>query len=71
MTSFLDLSRDGIALAGPGNDGRVRQAHRTFEWMAAAFAAAPPLTAGPDGAAHQADDTAEHTEQDEHTGRKR
>lgn len=44
MASFLDLSRDGIALAGPGNDARVRQAHRTFEWMAAAFAAAPPLT---------------------------
>lgn len=46
MASFLDLSRDGIALAGPGNDARVRQAHRTFEWMAAAFAAAPPLTTG-------------------------
>jgi hypothetical protein len=43
MASFLDLSRDGIALAGPENDDRVRQAHRTFEWMAAAFAAAPPL----------------------------
>jgi DNA-binding MarR family transcriptional regulator len=43
MTAFLDLSRDGIDLAGPGNDGRVRQAHRTFEWMAKAFAAAPPL----------------------------
>jgi hypothetical protein len=44
MASFLDLSRAGITLAGPGNDARVRQAHRTFEWMAAAFAAAPPLT---------------------------
>jgi hypothetical protein len=47
MASFLDLSRDGITLAGPGNDARVRQAHRTFEWMAAAFAAAPPLTTAP------------------------
>jgi hypothetical protein len=47
MASFLDLSRDGITLAGPGNDDRVRQAHRTFEWMAAAFSAAPPLTTAP------------------------
>ncbi|MFI2486105.1 GbsR/MarR family transcriptional regulator [Promicromonospora kroppenstedtii] len=55
MASFLDLSRDGIALAGPGNDDRVRQAHRTFEWMAAAFAAAPPLTTGPDEPTHDDD----------------
>lgn len=46
ITSFLDLSREGITLAGVGNDDRVRQAQRTFEWMAAAFAAAPPLTTG-------------------------
>lgn len=46
MASFLDLSRDGIDLAGPGNGARVRQAHRTFEWMAAAFDAAPPLPIG-------------------------
>lgn len=48
ISSFLDLSRDGLAVAGPGNRDRVRQAHRTFEWMAAAFAAAPPLTTGPE-----------------------
>lgn len=48
IASFLDLSRDGIALVGPGNDDRVRQAQRTFEWMAAAFDAAPPLTRGSD-----------------------
>lgn len=53
MASFLELSRDGITLAGPGNDDRVRQAHRTFEWMAAAFAAAPPLSTGPDGPTRQ------------------
>jgi hypothetical protein len=62
MASFLDLSGDGIALAGPGNDGRVRQAHRTFEWMAAAFAAAPPLTTGPDEPVHQNEHQPEHTE---------
>ncbi|MFI9489260.1 GbsR/MarR family transcriptional regulator [Promicromonospora sp. NPDC052451] len=44
IAAFLDLSRDGVALAGPGNDGRVRQAQRTFAWMAAAFDDAGPLT---------------------------
>ena len=48
MASFLELSRDGITLAGAGNAGRVRQAHRTFEWMAAAFDATPPLTTSSD-----------------------
>jgi hypothetical protein len=48
IASFLDLSRDGLAVAGPGNDDRVRQAHRTFEWMAKAFDTAPPLTAHDD-----------------------
>ena len=51
IMSFLELSRDGIALTGPESSGRVRQAHRTFEWMAAALAGGPPLTAGPDAGA--------------------
>ncbi|WP_275003447.1 GbsR/MarR family transcriptional regulator [Promicromonospora iranensis] len=42
IASFLELSRDGMALTGPEGSGRVRQAHRTFEWMAAALADGPP-----------------------------
>ena len=63
MASFLDLSRDGIALAGPDNDGRVRQAHRTFEWMAAAFDAAPPLSTGSEDPEPEPQHHDENTEQ--------
>jgi hypothetical protein len=45
ITSFLDITRDGLGLVGPDDDraSRIRQAHATFEWMAAAFDNAPPL----------------------------
>jgi DNA-binding transcriptional regulator GbsR (MarR family) len=42
ITSFMDITRDGLTLTGPGND-RVRQAHATFAWMAKVFDNAPPL----------------------------
>jgi DNA-binding transcriptional regulator GbsR (MarR family) len=49
ITSFLDITRDGLELVGPDDDraSRVRQAHATFEWMAQVFDNAPPLH--PDG----------------------
>ncbi|MFI6743199.1 GbsR/MarR family transcriptional regulator [Nonomuraea sp. NPDC050451] len=45
ITSFLDITRDGLGLVGPDDDRatRVRQAHATFEWMAKVFDNAPPL----------------------------
>lgn len=45
ITSFLDITRKGLDLVGPdeGRAGRVREAHATFEWMAAVFDNAPPL----------------------------
>ncbi|WP_433519391.1 GbsR/MarR family transcriptional regulator [Nonomuraea sp. CA-143628] len=42
IASFLDITRDGLSLAGPG-DERIRQAHATFEWMAKVFDDAPSL----------------------------
>ncbi|MEO3809209.1 transcriptional regulator [Sphaerisporangium sp. B11E5] len=44
IAAFLDITRDGLALAGPeeGRDVRMRQAHATFEWMAKVFDDAPP-----------------------------
>ncbi|MEO6085495.1 MAG: transcriptional regulator [Umezawaea sp.] len=47
ITSFLDITRDGLDLVGSDDDRakRVRQAHATFEWMAAVFDNAPPLHA--------------------------
>lgn len=49
VTSFLDITRDGLNLVGPDDDrvSRIRQAHATFEWMAKVFDNAPPLH--PDG----------------------
>ncbi|MEV1001175.1 transcriptional regulator [Nonomuraea sp. NPDC050202] len=43
LTSFLDITREGLDLVGPGDDraGRIRQAHTTFEWMAKVFQNAP------------------------------
>ncbi|WP_280270101.1 hypothetical protein [Nocardia wallacei] len=48
IASFLDITRDGLTLLGPGNDraDRIRQAHNTFEWMAKVFDDAPPLNHG-------------------------
>jgi DNA-binding transcriptional regulator GbsR (MarR family) len=45
LTSFLDITRDGLDLVGEDDDRatRIRQAHDTFEWMAKAFDKAPPL----------------------------
>ncbi|MEU8108721.1 transcriptional regulator [Nonomuraea muscovyensis] len=51
ITSFLDITHDGLALVGPDDEraARVRQAHATFEWMAKVFDNAPPLRPGPHG----------------------
>jgi DNA-binding transcriptional regulator GbsR (MarR family) len=45
ITSFLDITRDGIDLVGTDDEraARIRQAHATFEWMATVFDNAPPL----------------------------
>jgi DNA-binding transcriptional regulator GbsR (MarR family) len=45
ITSFLDITRDGLDLVGSDDDRatRIRQAHTTFEWMATVFDNAPPL----------------------------
>jgi DNA-binding transcriptional regulator GbsR (MarR family) len=45
ITSFLDITRDGLGLVGPDDAraARVRQAHATFEWMAKVFDNAQPL----------------------------
>jgi DNA-binding transcriptional regulator GbsR (MarR family) len=45
ITSFLDITRDGLSLVGPDEDraARIGQAHATFEWMAKVFNDAPPL----------------------------
>ncbi|GAA1761418.1 transcriptional regulator [Nonomuraea bangladeshensis] len=44
IAAFLDITRDGLALAGGQEGGaeRVRQAHAMFEWMAKVFDDAPP-----------------------------
>lgn len=44
VTSFLDITREGMDLIGPAGDraARIRQAHVTFEWMAKVFQDAPP-----------------------------
>jgi hypothetical protein len=49
ITSFLDITRDGLDLVGPddGRAARIRQAHTTFEWMANVFKGAPPLHPDP------------------------
>jgi len=49
ITSFLDITRDGLDLVGPddGRAARIRQAHTTFEWMAGVFKGAPPLNHDP------------------------
>ncbi|MFI7642494.1 GbsR/MarR family transcriptional regulator [Nonomuraea sp. NPDC049400] len=48
ITSFLDITRDGLGLVGPDDDraARVRQAHATCEWMAKVFHNAPLLPPG-------------------------
>jgi DNA-binding transcriptional regulator GbsR (MarR family) len=48
ITSFLDITRDGLDLVGRDDDraARIRQAHVTFEWMAEVFDNAPPLNPG-------------------------
>jgi len=45
ITSFLDITRQGLDLVGSdeGRAARVREAQATFEWMAAVFGNAPPL----------------------------
>ncbi|MEV0235062.1 transcriptional regulator [Nonomuraea sp. NPDC050786] len=49
ITSFLDITRDGVELVGLDDEraSRIRQAHATFEWMAKVFDNAPPLHLGP------------------------
>ncbi|MEO3876270.1 transcriptional regulator [Nonomuraea sp. B12E4] len=44
IAAFLDITRDGLALAGQdeGRAERLGQAHTTFEWMAKVFDDAPP-----------------------------
>ncbi|GAA3167343.1 GbsR/MarR family transcriptional regulator [Nonomuraea salmonea] len=60
ITSFLDITRDGLDLVGPGDSraARIRQAHATFEWMATIFDNAPPLRPDPanDDPANDLDD---------------
>ena len=48
ITSFLDITGDGLELVGSDDDRatRIRQAHATFEWMATVFGQAPPLEPG-------------------------
>lgn len=48
ITSFLDITREGLDLVGRDDDraARIRQAHTTFEWMATVFDNAPPLHPG-------------------------
>ncbi|MEV4061655.1 GbsR/MarR family transcriptional regulator [Nonomuraea dietziae] len=48
ITSFLDITRQGLDLLGPEDEraARVRQAHATFAWMAQVFEQAPPLDKG-------------------------
>ncbi|MFB4278916.1 GbsR/MarR family transcriptional regulator [Nonomuraea sp. MTCD27] len=43
VTSFLDITRDGLDLVGPDDDraARIHQAHTAFEWMARVFDNAP------------------------------
>lgn len=43
LTSFLDITRDGLELVGPDDERaeRIRQAHTTFEWMAKMFQTTP------------------------------
>jgi len=45
ITSFLDITRQGLDLVGSdeGRAARVREAQATFEWMAAVFDNAPTL----------------------------
>lgn len=45
ITSFLDITREGLDLVGPDDAraARIRQAHATFAWMARVFDTAPPL----------------------------
>ncbi|MFI6290510.1 GbsR/MarR family transcriptional regulator [Nonomuraea sp. NPDC050790] len=44
ITSFLDITREGLDLVGSDDEraARIRQAHMTFEWMAKVFDQAPP-----------------------------
>ncbi|MEU3164722.1 transcriptional regulator [Streptosporangium sp. NPDC006930] len=48
ITSFLEITRDGVELAGPDDEraARVRQAHAAFAWMAKIFDNAPSLNTG-------------------------
>jgi DNA-binding transcriptional regulator GbsR (MarR family) len=45
IASLRDISRDGLAVLGdqPRRAARIRRAQEIFDWMAAAFDAAPPL----------------------------
>jgi DNA-binding transcriptional regulator GbsR (MarR family) len=48
MTSYLELTKDGMELVGPDSAraARVRDAYEVFAWMAKVFADAPPLPPG-------------------------
>jgi hypothetical protein len=53
INAFLELTRKGMSLFGPGNE-RIRQAHAAFAWMGKVFDNAPPFEnfedlEGPDG----------------------
>jgi DNA-binding transcriptional regulator GbsR (MarR family) len=45
LTSLRDITRDGLAVLGhqPRRSARIQRAQDIFEWMAAAFEAAPPI----------------------------
>ena len=45
ISSFLDITGQGLDLLGPEADeaARIRQAHATFAWMAKVFDNAPPI----------------------------
>lgn len=45
LAQFCEITSAGMALVGPGSPraNRIRAAHETFDWMARAFADAPPM----------------------------
>jgi DNA-binding transcriptional regulator GbsR (MarR family) len=45
LTSLRDITRDGLDVLGeqPGRAARIQRAQDVFDWMAAAFDAAPPI----------------------------
>jgi DNA-binding transcriptional regulator GbsR (MarR family) len=48
LASFCEITSAGMRLVGPESERatRIREAHETFDWMAQAFASAPPMPSG-------------------------